>query len=280
MTLVITSQNGTSFNFRELGVRVLDFEPESLNTNHTVESISGGSYVVSDSYYVERYIDVTLQFLAMDIYDYALLRSQLFDLLSGREWFYVVDEREPNKRWKVFPNDQFQTERDGLKGIVSLRWLCQNKYAESVFTAQEIITLGDDSDTKKVWDPGIFAWDGSIDWEGTLNYNFNSNRFDVQNLGNAPVDPRTDFLDIEVRGNFGPFFEILNLTNRTVYRVDLTATPADRIFLTGVQSFKNETSIFLPSNKGIIVLEPGNNDFVITGGTVDSVRFNFRYLYK
>ena len=280
MTLIITSQNGTSFNFRDMGIRVLNFEPESLNTNHTIESVSGGSYVVSDSYIVERYIDVELQFLAADIGDYVLLRRELFNLLAGTQWFYVVDEREPNKRWQVFPNDQFQTEREGLKGIVSLRWLCRNKYAESVYTAQEIITLGDGVDTKKVWDPGLFAWDGSTDWEETLNYNFNTNQFDVQNLGTAPVDPRTDFLDIEVRGNFGPFFEILSLTNRSVYRVDLTATPTDRIFLTGVQSFKNDTSIFLPSNKRVIVLEPGNNDFIITGGTVESVRFNFRYLYK
>lgn len=270
MTLTIIKQDGTRYNLQELGIRVLEFEPESLNVQNTVQDIEGGGYVVTNTGYGPRYINCELQIRGQDLFDYALFRAEVFALFTSLEPFYVIDSKVPSRRWHVRSDGSFTLGRKNKRGNYSLKLLCVNKYAESIATTS----------SPKEWDADVWAWDGTISWDEDLQYTFTTNNFTVKNLGNAPIDPRENELEIIIKATASSYLQITNTTTGEVYRFNGSLTANDTLILRGIRSFKNGISSFRNTNHKILSLAPGSNTFQVTGGTIQSVAFNFRFLYK
>lgn len=75
----------------------------------------------------------------------------------------------------------------------------------------------------------------------------------------------------------------MTLTNqatgeRVTYNESLTAS--DTLVFDGVQYLKNGVNVSKHTNYGLIKLIPGENQISITGGTVTSVEFDFRFYFK
>lgn len=270
MTLTIIKQDGTRYNLQELGIRVVEFEPESLNVQNAIQDIEGGGYFITNSGYGPRYINCELQIQGLDLIDYALFRAEVFALFTSWESFYVVDAKVPSRRWHVRSDGNFTLGRKNKKGNYSLKWLCVNKYAESIATTNSV----------KEWDADVWAWDGTISWDEDLKSTFATNNFTVKNLGNAPIDPRENELEIVIKATASSYLQISNTITGEVYRFNGPLTVEDTLVLRGIQSFKNGVSAFKDTNHKILSLVPGSNDFQVTGGTVQSIAFNFRFLYK
>ncbi|MEK4701996.1 phage tail domain-containing protein [Solibacillus sp. FSL R7-0668] len=270
MTLIIIKQDGTRYNLRELGIRVIDFEPESLEVVNAVQEIEGGGYVVTNSGYGVRRLHATLQIKGYDMTDYALFRAEVFALFVGLESFYVIDEKVASRRWHVKPDGKFSISRKNTNGTFDITWLCVNKYAESIATTSSF----------KEWDADVWSWDGTIDWDEDLQYVFNTNQFVVNNLGNAPIDPCENELEIVIKATAASYLQIVNSTTGETYRFNGTLSTNDTLTIRGIQTFKNGVSSFKFTNHALISLKDGLNNFVITGGTIHSIAFNFRFLYK
>jgi len=75
----------------------------------------------------------------------------------------------------------------------------------------------------------------------------------------------------------------LTITNQTtgdMWQYTGTTQAGDTITLDGVRSLKNGASIFGQTNRKLITLKSGWNDFAITGATgAFEISFDFRFYY-
>ena len=105
--------------------------------------------------------------------------------------------------------------------------------------------------------------------------------FTVYNAGNVTVEPESSYLEIIANTVVTPGgFTITNKTtgDEFVFNAELNGLS---LLLKGmdirVSSIYNR---FRDTNRRFISLAPGNNEFEVSGGTFDHIRFNFKYLYK
>src|SRR5699024_9982921 len=108
-----------------------------------------------------------------------------------------------------------------------------------------------------------------------------STKFSVYNAGNVTVEPESMFLHIIANTVTTPGgFTITNKTtgDEFVFNEEING---QSILLRGmdvrVSSIYNR---FRDTNRRFISLAPGDNEFEVSGGTYNHIRFDFRYLYK
>src|SRR5699024_1486702 len=122
---------------------------------------------------------------------------------------------------------------------------------------------------------GIYglADDIHIDYQ---KYVFEENNFSVYNAGNVEIEPESMYINIIVSGLNGEI-EIKNLTTGQLFKLE---KPFKGILeLKGMSTKMNGTNIFRDTNKRLINLAVGKNDFEVTGNFKD-ITFDFKYYYK
>lgn len=272
-SLVFEKKDGTQYKLRDLGIKVVDFEPESLDVINNTVMIDGNGVVVNRLGYSARFINAVFFIHNNDLVDYALFRSELFDMFIQDESFYIIDEKDTTKRWHVCSDGKFSLSRNLKSGTFDISFLCVNHYQESVMTSMEL-------SNDKFWDVDKFSWNGMITWDDDLNYKFFGNSFTINNLGTANVIPEDGVLRIKIKANASNFLEITNITTGDTFRYKKPLTSNDTLMLDGVRVTKNGVNVLLDTNMEFISLKPGLNEFTITGGSVEEVEFDFRFLFK
>lgn len=271
--MIIELLNGKKFDILNHNLGLEDYDIPSIEISNTLEYIDGApGPTITSTTYLGRMITAYLVYKARDYDDYILLRNELNNIFTRKESFYVIFKDEPWKRWLVKADGQFLTAKElEVVGSFPLNFICVRSFAESIA----------DTTTLKEWDIDKWAWDGSITWDGDLEYIFSANVFTVKNLGNEVVDPRNWPLEIVLKGTFASNVVLRNRTtgDEVVFVAPITAN--DTLSLINARTLKNGVSA-LKSNRGktLITLAPGDNIIEISGGTVSSVAFNFRFPYK
>jgi len=269
--MIIQLLNGKQMDIADYSLKRLFHYIPSVSLSHSVETVNGrDGGIFTDSQFTDRIITVEFLYESMDIYDYYLLRDEINALFSRKEAFYIIFKGEPYKRYLVKLNQAFQVKPNQHMESFEVQFTCVNIFAESIVSTQEL---------KKEWDVNQWAWNGQITWDDDLQYTYNSNSFSVNNLGNVVIDPRQNELEIIVKGTFPSNLSITNSTTGDIYSYNGSITSGDTLTIKGVQSFKNGSSVFKDTNKKLLTLAVGNNNFTISGGTVSSISFNFRFLY-
>ncbi|PEP89093.1 hypothetical protein CN585_28780 [Bacillus toyonensis] len=110
-------------------------------------------------------------------------------------------------------------------------------------------------------------------------YLHNTTSFLIYNAGDTQVDPRHMPLRITFTGA-SENLKIKNKTTKEEWIYTGTTTDTDIIVIDQVRSTKNSLSIVRDTNKELITLNSGFNDFEITGATgAFSISFDFRFYY-
>lgn len=268
--MIIELLNGTRYDIANYSLKRLFHRIPSAEIFHSLSPVEGRSDIITSSKFNNRIISVELLYESYDIYDYYLLRDELNALFARTEPFYIIFKREPYKRWKVRLSNQFNIEPHPRMQSFNVEFLTDNVCAESVATTADL----------KEWDVDKWGWNGTISWDEDLQYNFASNNFVVKNLGNAAIDPRQNELEIVIKATASSYLQITNTTTGEVFQFNGPLTANDTLILRGIRSLKNDVSVFRNTNHKVLTLAPGPNDFQITGGTLTSITFNFRFLYK
>lgn len=271
--MIIELLDGTRFDTADYDLKRLFHFIPSATIDHTSQSVEGRPDIILSSQLNNRIIRVEFLYEAADIYDYYLLRDELNDLFMRTEPFYIIFKREPYKRWLVKTSSQFEVPPAPHMNSFVVEFLTFNGYSESTFATPQL--------DSKEWDVDKFYWNGNIQWDENISYRFfETNNFVVNNLGDLDVDPTQNFLQITVNANALEFLEIRNITTGDVFRYNGTLTINDLLNLEGIRSFKNQVSVFSDTNRQLISLKKGINVFEVIGGTINSIGFNFRFLYK
>lgn len=263
MNTIIERLDGTIYDFDELGITTRDFVVSSLSPRHSFEVIQGrhGAVDLGTDYDV-RNINASFYAKAEDSDDYARLRNELFRMLRTDGAFYVKESRNPEKRWIVKTASSFTPDQNGLYGFFDVDFIAVNPFAESIVT-----TL----------DPSVTAAQITGVGSREIKYKHTTPAFEILNDGDVAINPRALPLVITFKGA-STNVKLTNLTTGDVWQFTGTTTVSDTVKLDGIRATKNGLSIFRNTNRKLITLAPGWNDFEITGASGSfEITFDFRY---
>lgn len=279
----------------DIGVIAKDFIVSSIELEADDDKVEGrDGYFDNGASFGQRTIVVPFYFKAHDLLDVPLLRDELFRLVSDKKPFYVQEMRrkkaanysftKPNeapvdsseehesfrKRYKVRLVNIVEIEQSLSYGEGELVFVSVGSpFAESEGTTLDPLTF-----TAEKWQVGQGL---------TLEepkYAHNTTAFRIFNAGDVAVDPRDMPLEIIYRGKSNGL-EIKNNTTSDVWKYNGTSSDTENIFLSGIRSSKNnQSSIFKDTNKKLITLAPGWNDFTLSG-TIGTflISFEHRFYY-
>lgn len=246
MSLVIRKLNDETIDLNDIGLKVLEFEPESLEVINDVVGIDGG-YVINRTTYGPRYIHATFKFMSDTITNYAQKRAEIFNLFTITEPFYLTDKRTPDVNWYVKNDGKFNLQRNLKSGEFSVSFICVNKYALATMTT-------------------------------TVNYNVSA--FTVDYDGTALLDPRENYLELTVKATSAENLQIKNETTGDTYIYKEPLNSDDELSINGIRTFKNGIDKTLATNFGLITLTPGENNIIVSNGVLRSIRIRYFDLYK
>lgn len=268
--MIITKLNGEQIDVTKNGVYWLSHVIPSIEVEHNFEDVDGrDGAVLLNTIFKQRTILVRLLYDVIDIQDFYLLRDELNALFVSKQAFYISFKEEPYRRWKVKLAQQFEMLPNPQMEAFELQFITVNIFGESLATTR----------TPREWDVDLWAWDGALNWDDADTFIHTTNNFTIKNLGTAPINPKQSDLEIIVKGNFTSNLTIRNLTTGDTYILNRKLSSGETLVINKVNSLVDGVSVFGQTNKRLINLAAGENRFEITGGTIESIEFNFRFLF-
>jgi phage-related protein len=266
--MIIEKLDGTIIETEEYGIKLLTHSISSPSPRVVTEEIEGrDGYIEMGVTFDGRKIRASFFMYAFDKQDYPLLRNEVFRIFATKEKFYF---HEPNqkRRWLVRSNG-FDPERFSPRGgTFEIEFSSPSPYAESIGTTLDPFTF--DSELWQIGQ-GLEAED--------LKYVHKTASFRIFNAGDIAIDPRVLPLKITFTGA-STNLTITNQTTGDIWKYTGTTQAGDTIMLDGVRSLKNGLSIFGNTNRKLITIAPGWNDFTLTGVTDPfEISFDFRFYY-
>ncbi|EJS63491.1 phage tail family protein [Bacillus cereus] len=261
--------DGTVYELEEIGIITRDFNPSSPKPKHITEEIDGQHGAVDfGTVYEPRKIDCSFYLKAVDMWDYALLRDEVFRIFDSQEAFYIIDNRNPRKRWLVKCNSEYDVDQQRIYGFFEIEFVAFNPFAESVGTTLDSFTF--DSNLWQIGQ-GLIAED--------ISYIHKTSSFRIYNAGSVEIDPRKLPLIIRIKGATNNL-TITNRTTQETWKYNEATSTSDIVELNRVQVFKNGISVFGKTNRKFISLKPGWNDFYVSGVTGSfQIEFDFQFYY-
>lgn len=272
MNLIIERLNGTQYSLEEYNVRTLDFvvdSPEPRVDSEQVEGLDG--HIDLGATYAGRAMRGVFLMEATDTADYPLLRNEVFRIFQSREQFYVIDDREPGKRWLVRIAGKFSMDQVRKYGRFGVEFQSPRAYAESVGTS--LTSMGFEQDG--VWQVG----QGLID-STDLQYRHSTPTFSIYNPGDIAINPRNLPLKITYTGA-STDLAIRNNTTGETWSYSGNTTASETLTIDRTRSLKNGVvNVFGDTNRKLLTLAPGWNEFALTGAEGDfTIEFDFRFYY-
>lgn len=277
MPFTIYDENLNKLQF-PVGVKPLDFLVSSITKERISENVNGIPGSINYGFdYKER--EITLSFwlkYSHDVYDYKLMRSELYEMLDTGEYLYIADDRLPSRILKVAIDDSYLPELINgsrfsnleLKGTVIGLPFWRTKY-----TTQDIQKDGYNATVQKY---GLA--DGiHIDY---LTYTPTSNEFSIWNGGNVTIDPR--HFDLTIRLLYATSKGDVTLENLTTGEKFIFKRQFENTHLNifGSQVLLGNTNWLRESNRKFISLVPGENKIKVSNVEHQGVSFDFPFYYK
>ena len=269
--ITIIDSKGNSYdltNYR--GIKCLKFVISSPSPRRETNTVTGRNGIITQDTTLDgRSLRASFAIEAHDYLDYQLLRNEAFKLFDAKTEFYIIDNREMGKRWLVRTASAYTPERLGLRlGSFDIDFVSDSPYAESVYTTKDELLI----------DAGYLQYGQGLITED-LTYKFSSSSFQIFNAGDILIDPRELPLVINFKGASNSL-KITNVTTGDSFQYNGSTNSTDTIILDGVTARKNGLSIFGDTNKKLLTIAEGWNDFTITGASTGfSIDFDYRFYY-
>lgn len=258
MNLIIIRKNGEQISLIDAGIKTRDFVIDSPSPRHEADVIEGRDGAIDlGTTFEPRSMRGSFLFESDDALDYVSKRNAVFKIFAAKEAFYLIDERENEKRWLV-KSGGFSPEQAIKYGFFGVEFGAFSAYSESIKTTIELPVV-------------------QISGDNVIKYVHNSATFEILNDGDITINPREMPLLISYNGTSNNL-TIKNLTTGDEWSYTGTSNPGDVIRLDGIRSTKNSLSIFRDTNHKLITLAPGWNEFEIMGATDPfEISFDFRF---
>lgn len=225
-----------TIDMHNVGLWVEDLFIPSVDPSHVTESADGGDGLIH--FYTtlrERPLTAILQYDVAHGESVKSFNRKIYDWFSPFRDYYLVADEDPSVRYPVRVSNGYQIDEISWNdGKFTVEFIMFQPLAESI------------NNTKK-------------------KYTVTNFRF--RNEGTQPIDMRHQTeTEITFKGASDNLI-ITNTTTGDVWEYSGSTTTSDTILLKGVRSLKNGQSIFKDTNKKLISLAIGNNEFEISGAT-------------
>lgn len=226
---------GEEINLALLGLDGLKLIVPSPTYRVTKEKIDGrAGEIIVDKTLDSRQLTARFIVTSLDYIGSLESRNQLYELLGSGEVIYVTESSLPTKRWAVDVGD-WTPERINISTMI--------------------------------FDVPLLVESGTAESVNIVERNFSTSLFNFNNEGNVLIDP-TNQSDTEIEFTGASTNLIIrNLSTGDEWSWTGTTVVGDTILLKCARSTKNGTSILGQTNKKIITLLPGQNEFEIVGVT-------------
>lgn len=268
--IFIETLDGTRYDLKSIGLVPLSFILDSPSYKHVTEEIDGRDGHIDLGTTIEgRTMTVNFLMQAVDVRDFALLRSEVFTLFNSRQAFYLINTEEHAKRWLVKVASSYTPQRITPKDATfDIKFISSEAYAESVGTTLNPLQ----------WNADLWQWGQGLTWDD-YSYTHTSQNFIIYNAGNVAIDPRFMDLKITIKAVGAQFIQITNLRTNEIYRCNTALSANDTLVIDGIRTTKNGLSATRNTNFKLLSLLPGENSFQVTGATIQSISFDFRFRY-
>lgn len=277
MPFTIYDENLNKLQF-PVGVKPLDFLVSSITKERISENVNGIPGSINYGFdYKER--EITLSFwlkYSHNVYDYKLMRSELYEMLDTGEYLYIADDRLPSRILKVAIDDSYLPELINgsrfsnleLKGtVIGL------PFWRTIYTTQDIEKNGYSALVEK-----FGMADGvHLDY---LTYTPKTNTFSIWNGGNVTIDPR--HFDLSIRLLYATSKGNVTIENLTTGEKFIFYRQFENTHLNifGSQVLLGSTNWLRESNRKFISLVPGENKIKVSNVEHQGVSFDFPYYFK
>lgn len=269
--MILTIIKNTPNGLMEESYKGLQFEPLAPVLNHIREEIDGGGLVDVATEIKERKIAVAFLCQADNYPDSLAAKRQLAKHLFGTDALYLISSQDPKKRWPA-KLDEYSFQRASRRTLtVTASFTSTSGLAESLYKTLEV-------PPRETYQLVNGLWDG---FEPDIKYEFTDNDFMVWNDSDVLMDPRRKYVEMSIKFE-GPSnkLRIENKTSGDVFEYKGSTAAGSSIELIGIRHLKNGQSIFKDTNHKLITLEPGWNNFKVTGTTGDfRIKFDCRFYY-
>lgn len=264
--LTIQRLTGELFNLADYGIKTLDFRVNAPTQRYESEEIIGRDGILDIRVaYDSRKLQATFFIdTANANNEFAQMRSEIFRWFAGKELYYLADSNEPGKRWKVRSDDFSVEQITASNGKFVVNFISPTPYAESVSSTlnpSAVMQVKQENFN----DPPV-------------QYEFSTANFSIWNDGDVSVNPRQQDLTITFTGA-STNLSIKNVTTGDEWALTGDTIAGDVIKLDGIRSTKNNVSVFGDTNRQLLTLARGRNNFEITGSTDFTISFDFRFYY-
>lgn len=267
----VFDMNGTEINLDEYGLKCLSFIPDSLTPQFFEddnEEVDGSS--ILGIKITKRNLHTKFLMQAVDHLDYQLLRDEIYRLFDPRRDLYIIDKRQPKKRWKARASAAFKPEYiNHIAGRFEITFVSPKPYSESIGTTLDPFTFD-----AELWQlgQGLLTDD--------LIYKHTTNSFKIYNAGDFSVDPVELPLIIKYKGA-STNLQIFNKTNLDLWKYTGVTTANETLEINRTRTLKNSVvPVFGDTNRKHITLETGWNEIELTGTSGSfEIEFNFRFYY-
>lgn len=245
--LNIYDVDGNQLNLYALGLFGLKLTVPSASYTTVTETLDDGRTIVIDKYLNPRTLTVEFITKATNYEETLYQKYELYTLLGNGKEFYIEQTNRLGIVWKCHLGD-WTPEHIGTRVTTfSIPLICISGVSESV---------------------------------SVLPKKFTTSSFNFKNEGNLLIDPsKHSETEITFKGP-STNLTITNNTTGDVWSYNGTTTSTEIIKLKGVQAFKDDSSIFGQTNKKLLTIAVGNNEFTVSGASGDfeftiSTRFYF-----
>lgn len=273
----IVYPNGKTIDlYEDLNYWVSQCRVQPISFIRKIHRVDGRSGLIETGVDIEaRKIEAVIQIEGYDAIDFDYMRDKVQSIFNPFDEFYIIRDLQPGKRYKVKVDNlsEIAFEESSLEdGSFNVDFIMLMPFAESIGTSIQL-------QNAKEWDADLWQWSQGIDGDKIYRYEHDNNNFSINNFGDIKIDPCEHALEIVIKATAANHLQITNHTTGDVYRYNAPLIATDTLLLKNIKTFKNGISVFGNTNKRLISLESGENDFSVSGGTIHSIAFNFRPLY-
>lgn len=170
---------------------------------------------------------------------------------------------------KVQVKSEFYPEKFANLGRFEIEFISFFPYAESIGTTKDEFTF----------DSGLWQIGQGLDDTDEMVYNHSTNTFSIYNAGDLTIDPRVVPLVITYNGA-STNLSIENKTTGDIWSYTGSTISGDSIKIDGIRTYRNGGSVTRDTNKNVLIIESGTNEFELNGTSGDfTIDFDFRFYY-
>lgn len=254
------------------GLEFLDAKVESPNSNDNGVNINGVDGILPGAISFAPFsLTLRFGFDGMDVNDLNLFEHWFRSVFNRRNPYYVITSQMPGIKYAINTANVTSNVKDGSSVEIEVILNVYKGYSESVNTTDSEFLFESD------W---MFGNGMPLNFDP--KYKHTTNQFTIWNGSTDKINPRFKhelkiLLNLDADGGF----ELVNYTTGDVFRYNKSIDKNTDFVLDSVYAYRDMNRIGIDTNRGVITLAPGKNEFKIKGDVSNiNVVFKFPFIYR